>query len=115
MWLLTSVIVSRQANDLTNRNTVSKEGDTIQSEDEGTKQVSDYKLLNQRIQRCKELRVAATKMKTQKDLMKVPSYIHSNHLLLLLLYLMQSKVHRVKVKSDGTHPAIYKWKKQRQK
>lgn len=59
------------------------------------KRKSSYKELNQRIWRCKELETVALKIKTQKDI--------------------AGKGIKWKVKGDGSHPAVYRWKQERKK
>lgn len=54
-----------------------------------------YKELNSRIQRHKQLKVVTQKMRTQKDLM--------------------GKGHRLKMPGDGVNPPTYKWKKERKR
>lgn len=79
---------------------------------------SCYKELNQRVQRCKELTRVALKMKTQKELIANKVAPHTKHTLSnLTMFITQGRRQCIKVKGDSSsnHPAVYKWKQERQK
>lgn len=97
------------------------EGDDIAGEKQGRgkrrnrkRRKGGYKELSQRVQRCKELEAVALGMKTKKDVMvRFPLILCQANCCECLN--LQGKGIKWKVKGDGSHPPVYKWKLERQK